>query len=69
VNVGAKLDGSFSHEHYSASSSKAHRAALGFSFHSTGCVKRSKECRNESHAINVSQHVAKTKENPARVKQ
>ena len=42
---------------------------MGFSFHSTGCVKRSKECRNESHAINVSLRAAKTKKNPARVKQ
>jgi hypothetical protein len=34
---------------------------MGFSFHSPGCVKRAKECRNESHAINGSPRAAKTK--------
>jgi hypothetical protein len=42
---------------------------MGFSFLSTGCVKRTKECRNENHAINGSPRAAKTKENLARVKQ
>jgi hypothetical protein len=42
---------------------------MGFSFHSPGCVKHAKECRNESHVINGSPRTAKTKENPARVKQ
>ena len=42
---------------------------MDFSFHSPGCVKRAKECRNERHAINGSPRAAKTKENPARVKQ
>jgi hypothetical protein len=39
---------------------------VGFSFHSTGCVKRAKECWNESHTIHGSTP-AKTKENPAEV--
>jgi hypothetical protein len=42
---------------------------MGFSFHSPGCVKRAKECRNESHAINGSPRAAKTKEKSAKVKQ
>jgi hypothetical protein len=42
---------------------------MGFSFHSSGCVKRAKECRNDSHAINASPRAAKTKEKPAKVKQ
>ena len=42
---------------------------MGFSFHSPGCVKRAKGCRNESHAINGSPRAAKTKEKPAKVKQ
>ena len=25
---------------------------MGFPFHSTGCVKRAKECRNESQTTN-----------------
>jgi hypothetical protein len=69
LSVGAIRNASFSHEHYSSSRSKALRAAMGFSFHTPGCVKRSKECRNESHAINGSPGAAKTKENPAKVKQ
>jgi hypothetical protein len=40
---------------------------MGFSFHSR--VKRSKECRNESHVINGSPRAAKTKEKLAKVKQ
>jgi hypothetical protein len=39
-DLGRSGNGSFSHEHYSSSPSKTLRAALGFSFHSTGCVKR-----------------------------
>jgi hypothetical protein len=38
---------------------------MGFPFRATGCVKRTKKCWHESHAINESQHAAKTKENPA----
>jgi hypothetical protein len=38
---------------------------MGFSFRSTGRAKRAEECWNESHAINESQHAAKTKEKPA----
>jgi hypothetical protein len=40
---------------------------MGFSFHSTGCVKRAKECWNESPTINSSTPAAKTKEKPAEV--
>jgi hypothetical protein len=42
---------------------------MGFSFHSPGCVKLAKGCRNESHAVNRSPRAAKTKEKPAKVKQ
>ncbi len=38
---------------------------MGFLFHSTGGVKRTKEFWNESHTVNESQHAAKTKERPA----
>ena len=31
---------------------------MGLSFRSTGCGKRTKECWNESHTINESQHAA-----------
>ena len=54
---------------YSSSRSKTLRAAMGFSFHSPGCVKRAKKRRNESHAINGSPRAAKTKEKSAKVKQ
>jgi hypothetical protein len=40
---------------------------MGFSFRSTGCVKRAKECWNESRTINGSTPAAKTKEKPAEV--
>jgi hypothetical protein len=40
---------------------------MGFSFLSTGCVKRTKECWNESHTINASALAAKTKKKPAGV--
>jgi hypothetical protein len=40
---------------------------MGFSFHSTGRVKRAKECWNESHTINGSPRPAKTKEELAGV--
>ena len=40
---------------------------MGFSFRSTGCVKRTKECWNESLTINESQHAAKDERNPHRV--
>jgi hypothetical protein len=40
---------------------------MGFSFHSTGCVKRAKECWNEGHA--GSPGAPKIKEKPAKVKQ
>ena len=42
---------------------------MGFPFHSTGCVKRAKECWNESHIINGSAPAAKTKKKPASVSQ
>jgi hypothetical protein len=38
---------------------------MGFSFHSTGCFKRAKECWNESRTINGSPRPTKTKEKPA----
>jgi hypothetical protein len=34
----------------------------------SGCVKRAKGCRNESHAFNGAPRAAKTKEKPAKVK-
>ncbi len=40
---------------------------MGFSFYSTGCVKRAKECWNESHTICAPPCGAKTKEKPAGV--
>jgi len=40
---------------------------MGFSLHSTGCVKRPKECWNESHTINGAAPAAKTKQKPAGV--
>jgi hypothetical protein len=40
---------------------------MGFSFRSTGCVKRAQECWNESHTINGSPRPAKTKEKSAGV--
>jgi hypothetical protein len=56
------------HECYSSSHSKTLRAAMGFSFHSAGCVKRAKECWNESSAVDGSTPAAKTKEKLAEVK-
>jgi hypothetical protein len=53
------------YERDSSSPSKTLRAAMGRSIHSIGCVKRAKECWNESHTVNVSACAAKTKENPA----
>jgi hypothetical protein len=53
--------------HCSSSPSKANRAAMGFSFHSIGCVKRAKECWNETHTICAPPCGAKTKEKPAGV--
>ena len=41
---------------------------MGFPFHPSGCVKRAKECWNESCTINGSAPAAKTKENLAKVK-
>jgi hypothetical protein len=41
---------------------------MGFSFHSTGCVKRAKDCWNESRAVDGSTPAAKTKEKLAEVK-
>jgi hypothetical protein len=38
---------------------------MGFSFHSTACVKRAKEWWNERHTINGSSPAAKTKEKTA----
>jgi hypothetical protein len=38
---------------------------MGFPLNSTGCVKRPKECWNQSHTINGSTPAAKTKEKPA----
>jgi hypothetical protein len=40
---------------------------MGFSVSFTGCVKRSKECWNETHIINASAPAAKTKRKPAGV--
>jgi hypothetical protein len=37
---------------------------MGFSVSFTGCVKRSKECWNETHAIHGSAPAAKPKKNP-----
>jgi len=68
VSVGAIRNGSSNDERYSSSHSKTLRAAMGFSFRSTGCGKRTKECWDESHAINEPQHAAKTKEKPAGLK-
>jgi len=52
---------------HSSSHSKTHRAAMGFSVSFTGCVKRSKECWNETHTISASAPAAKTKKKPASV--
>ena len=52
-------------DRYSSSHSKTHRAAMGFSSHSTGCVKPAKECRDESRTINGSAPAAKIKNPPA----
>jgi hypothetical protein len=59
--------GASANEQYSSSCSKALRAAMGFSFYSTGGDKRPKECWNESHTINGSAPAAITKEKPAGV--
>jgi hypothetical protein len=40
---------------------------MGFSLHHSGCVKRPKECWNESRTINGSPGAAETKEKPAGV--
>jgi hypothetical protein len=56
---GAIRNGICSHERHSSPHSKTHRSAMGFSFHSTGCVERPKECWNESHNINGAVHAAK----------
>jgi hypothetical protein len=61
---------SLSHERYSSSPSKTHRAAMGFSFPGAGRVKRAKACSTENHTVNAykSPHAAaKTKEKPAGV--
>jgi hypothetical protein len=42
--LGRSGTGASTHEHYSSSSSKTLRAAMGFSFCSTGSLKRPKEC-------------------------
>ncbi len=42
---------------------------MGFSVSFTGCVKRSKECWNETHIVNASAPAAKTKRKPAGVSQ
>jgi hypothetical protein len=65
VMLGATRNGISSDDRNSSSHSKTFRAAMGFSFHSTGCVKRAKGCWNESHTINGSSPAAKTKEKPA----
>ncbi len=67
VTWGTIRNGISSDDRYSSSPSKTLRAAMGFPFHSTGCVKRAKECRNESHAIKGSTPATKTKEKPAGV--
>jgi hypothetical protein len=67
VNVGAIRNGSSNNERNSSSHSKTLRAAMGFSLHSSGCVKRAKECWNESRTLNGSPRAAETKEKPAGV--
>jgi hypothetical protein len=52
MDVGAIRNGISSDDRYSSSHSKTHRAAMGFSFRSTGCAKRAKECWNESQTTN-----------------
>jgi hypothetical protein len=69
LNVGAIRNKTSNSERYSSSHSKTHRAAMGFSVSFTGCVKRSKECCNETHTINASAPAAKTKRKPAGVSQ
>jgi hypothetical protein len=58
--LGAIRNGISSDDRYSSSHPKTHRAAMGFSF-SPGCVKRAKECWNESRTINGSAPAAKTR--------
>src|SRR5712692_10692412 len=65
--LGRSGTGTSTNEHYFYSSSKTLRAAMGCPLHSTGCVKRPKECWNESHAICAPPCGAKTKEKPAGV--
>jgi hypothetical protein len=69
VDVGAIGNGISSDDRYSSSHSKTHRAAMGFSASFTGCVKRSKECWNETYTISASAPAAKTKKKPAGVSQ
>ena len=64
MDVGAIRNGISSDDRYSSSHSKTHRTAMGFPFHSSGCVKHAKECWNESRTINGSAPAAKTKEKP-----
>jgi hypothetical protein len=52
----------------SSSRSKALRAAMGFSFHSPGCVKRAKNVGTKAMHQRVAS-AAKAKEKPAKVKQ
>jgi hypothetical protein len=65
VDVGAIRNGISSHDRYSSSHSKTRRAAVDFPFRSSGCVRRAKECWNQSRTINGSTPAAKTKEKPA----
>jgi hypothetical protein len=58
--LGAIRNGISSDDRYSSSHPKTHRAAVGFSF-TLGCVKRAKECWNESRTINGSAPAAKTR--------
>ena len=67
VTWGTIRNGISSDDRCSSSHSKTHRAAMGFSFRSTGRVQRAKECWNESRAINGSTPAAKTKEKLAEV--
>src|ERR1700680_1507649 len=61
VNVGAIRNGSFSHEHYSSSPSKTHRAAMGCSFRFAGNPGRTKEHRIERLSVNTAPRAPKEK--------
>ncbi len=62
--LGAIRNGISSDDRYSSSHSKTHRAAMGFPFHSSGRVKRAKECWNESRTIQRLGARSKDQKNP-----